>query len=139
MTKTNIARLLPALACGLILLLASHLSAVAQEATPAGSWIDVVIVLDDSGSMATCWPWSNLPRVDPCRASENPPSDPHELRYSAARLLTQLAGDGDRVAVIRFNAATQDIIGRLQTVGNRNARQSLVESIQPPGDYNRVG
>jgi hypothetical protein len=139
MTKTNIARLLPALACGLILLLASHLSAVAQEATPAGSWIDVVIVLDDSGSMATCWPWSNLPRVDPCRTSENPPSDPHELRYSAARLLTQLAGDGDRVAVIRFNAATQDIIGRLQTVGNRNARQSLVESIQPPGDYNRVG
>jgi hypothetical protein len=139
MTKTKITRLLPALACGLVLLLASHLSAGAQEATPAGSWIDVVIVLDDSGSMATCWPWSNLPRLDTCRPSENPPSDPHELRYSAARLLTQLAGDGDRVAVIRFNAGTQDIIGRLQAVGNRNNRQSLVEAIQPPGDYLRAG
>ena len=139
MTKTKISRLSPVLVCGLILLLASPLSALAQEAAPAASGIDVVIVLDDSGSMATCWPWSGSPSRDNCRASENPPSDPHDLRYSAARLLTQLANDEDRVAIVRFNAETQDIIGRLQPVGNRNNRQSLVESVQPPDDYERAG
>ena len=139
MTKTKISRLSPVLVCGLILLLASPLSALAQEAAPAASGIDVVIVLDDSGSMATCWPWSGSPRRDNCLASENPPSDPHDLRYSAARLLTQLANDEDRVAIVRFNAESQDIIGRLQPVGNRNNRQSLVESVQPPDDYERAG
>ena len=139
MTKTKISRLSPALVCGLILLLASPLSALAQEATPAATGIDVVIVLDDSGSMATCWPWSGSPRRENCRASENPPSDPQDLRYSAARLLTQLANDEDRVAIVRFNAESQDIIGRLQPVGNRNSRQSLLESVRPPDDYERAG
>jgi hypothetical protein len=139
MTKTKVSRLSPVLVCGLILVLASPLSAVAQVATPAAAGIDVVIVLDDSGSMATCWPWSGLPRRDNCLASENPPSDPNDLRYSAARLLTQLASDEDRVAIVRFNAETQDIIGRLQPVGNRNNRQSLLESVQPPEDYERAG
>ena len=122
-----------------MLLAASHLGSYAQEAKPAANGIDVVIVLDDSGSMATCWPWSSSVHRDNCRGSENPPSDPHDLRYSAARLLTQLAGDNDRVAVVRFNAETQDIIGKLQPVGNGNNRQSLVESIQPPEDYERAG
>jgi hypothetical protein len=89
--------------------------------------------------MATCWPWSDLPRHDNCRPSENPPSDPHDLRYSAARLLTQLANDEDRVAIVRFNAETQDIIGRLQPVGNRTNRQSLLATVQPPNDYERAG
>ena len=66
--------------------------------------------------------------------SENPPSDPHDLRYSAARLLTQLANDEDRVAIVRFNVETQDIIGRLQPVGNRTIRQSLLATVQPPND-----
>ena len=139
MTKTKIFGLSPALVCGLILLLASPLGAFAQEAAPAAAGIDVVIVLDDSGSMATCWPWSGSPRPDNCLASQNPPSDPHDLRYSAARLLTQLASDEDRVAIVRFNAETQDIIGRLQPAGNRNNRQSLLESVQPPNDYERAG
>ena len=139
MTKTKISRLAPVLVCGLILLLAAPLGAFAQEATPAASGIDVVIVLDDSGSMATCWPWSGSPRRDNCLASENPPSDPLDLRYSAARLLTQLANDEDRVAIVRFNAETQDIIGRLQPAGSRNNRQSLLEAVQPPGDYERAG
>src|SRR5262245_38341646 len=65
--------------------------------------IDVVVVLDDSGSMATCWPWprQGLPFGPPCGgASQNPPSDPDVLRYSAARLLLQLADDDDRLAVV---------------------------------------
>ncbi|MEJ5198570.1 MAG: VWA domain-containing protein [Anaerolineae bacterium] len=139
MIKTHIARLLPALVCGLVLALASPVDARAQEAAPAANGIDVVIVLDDSGSMATCWPWSGLPRHDDCRPNENPPSDPHDLRYSAARLLMQLAADDDRVAIVRFNAETQDIIGRLQPLGNRNNRQSLLAAVQPPDDYERAG
>jgi len=64
--------------------------------------------------MATRWPWSDAPRRDNCRPAENPPSDPHDLRCSAVRLLAQLAGDEDRMAIVRFNAETQDLIGRLQ-------------------------
>ncbi|MCX7671086.1 MAG: VWA domain-containing protein, partial [Anaerolineae bacterium] len=125
--------------CGLILVLASSTGVQAQEAAPTANGIDVVIVLDDSGSMATCWPWSGAPRHADCRPAENPPSDPHDLRYSAARLLMQLAGDEDRVAIVRFNAETQDLIGRLQPLGNRNNRQSLLTAVQPPDDYERAG
>lgn len=139
MTKTHISRLLPVLVGGLMLLLASPLGAHAQDATPTAIGIDVVIVLDDSGSMATCWPWSDSPRNENCRPAENPPSDPHDLRYSAARLLTQLASDEDRIAIVRFNAETQDLIGRLQPLGARNNRQSLLATVQPPDDYTRTG
>jgi hypothetical protein len=139
MTKTTISRLLPVLVGGIILVLASPLGVFAQEASPTAIGIDVVIVLDDSGSMATCWPWSDSPRRDNCRPAENPPSDPHDLRYTAARLLTQLANDEDRLAIVRFNAETQDLIGRLQPLGNRNNRQSLLATVQPPADYIRTG
>ncbi|MGC8781776.1 MAG: VWA domain-containing protein, partial [Anaerolineae bacterium] len=139
MRKANILRLLPVLVGGLALLLAFSSGAHAQEVAPTAIGVDVVIVLDDSGSMATCWPWSGVPRRDECRPAENPPSDPHDLRYSAARLLMQLAGDEDRVAIVRFNAETQDIIGRLQPIGNRNSRQSLLATVQPPDDYTRTG
>ncbi len=139
MTKTNISRLFFVLVGGIILLLASSGGAHAEEATPAAIGIDVVIVLDDSGSMATCWPWSDAPRRDNCRPAENPPSDPYDLRYSAARLLMQLADAEDRVAIVRFNAETQDLIGRLQPLGPRNNRQSLLATVQPPDDYTRAG
>ncbi len=139
MTKTNISRLLLVLVGGFILLLALPPGVFAQEAAPAAVGIDVVIVLDDSGSMATCWPWSDSPRRNDCRPAENPPSDPHDLRYSAARLLMQLARDEDRVAIVRFNAETQDLIGRLQPLGARNNRQSLLAAVQPPDDYTRTG
>ena len=72
--------------------------------------IDVVILLDDPGSMATCWPWpqDRAPFNPPCGApSPNAPSDPAELRYSAARLLLQLADAEDRVAVVRFDSEGQ--------------------------------
>ena len=70
--------------------------------------VDVVVLLDDSGSMATCWPWppnGGTPFQPPCGGvSKNPPSDPSELRYSAARLLVELADDTDRIAVVRFDS-----------------------------------
>jgi hypothetical protein len=107
--------------------------------------IDVVVLLDDSGSMATCWPWprdGTQPFTPPCGGrSINPPSDPGDLRYSAARLLLQLAGDNDRVAVVRFDNAAEGIgeLGSLQTVGAFDNRQRLTSSLTPPNDYNRRG
>jgi hypothetical protein len=102
--------------------------------------IDVVVVLDDSGSMATCWPWprEGFPFEPPCRApSENPPSDPDELRYSAARLLLQLSDDDDRLAVVRFDSVAEGVgaLGALTRVGDGANRQQLAATIQPPSDY----
>ena len=112
------------------------------DATVQG--IDVVVVLDDSGSMATCWPWpqSEPPFYPPCRSpSTNEPSDPDDLRYSAARLLVQLADEDDRMAVIRFDTAAEGVgaMGNLQRVGTDDERQQLVQSLQPPTDYFRRG
>jgi hypothetical protein len=107
--------------------------------------IDIVVVLDDSGSMATCWPWprdGGLPFAPPCGGrSPNPPSDPEDLRYSAARLLLQLAADNDRVAVVRFDNAAEGVgeLGALQVVGPLENRQRLTASLVPPTDYIRRG
>lgn len=102
--------------------------------------IDVVVVLDDSGSMATCWPWpqTSPPFNPPCGyPSENPPSDPEELRYSAARLLLQLADDNDRIAVVRFDNLAGGVgdLGVLQPVGAGENRRRLTEALQPPNEY----
>jgi hypothetical protein len=102
--------------------------------------VDVVVVLDDSGSMATCWPWprEGLPFGPPCGgASQNPPSDPDVLRYSAARLLLQLADDDDRLAVVRFDSVAEGVgtLGALTRVGDGASRQELAAAIQPPTDY----
>ncbi|MCC6457600.1 MAG: VWA domain-containing protein [Caldilineaceae bacterium] len=106
--------------------------------------IDVVVVLDDSGSMATCWPWprEGFPFEPPCRApSENPPSDPDELRYSAARLLLQLSDDDDRLAVVRFDSVAEGVgaLGALTRAGDGANRQQLAATIQPPSDYMQRG
>lgn len=102
--------------------------------------IDVIVLLDDSGSMATCWPWpqDRPPFFPPCGfPSENPPSDPDALRYSAARLLLQLADDDDRIAVIRFDNLAEGVgdAGTLQPVGAGENRRRLIEALQPPDDY----
>lgn len=105
-----------------------------------GQPIDVVVLLDDSGSMATCWPWPEDGRSFglPCRSpSPNPPSDPNELRYSAARLLLQLADEGDRIAVLRFDSQVQGVgsLGGLQPVGSADNRLRLAQSLTPPTNY----
>lgn len=102
--------------------------------------IDVVVLLDDSGSMATCWPWprDGLPFAPPCGSpSPNLPSDPDELRYSAARLLIQLADAQDRIAAIRFDSDAAPIgnLGTLQPIGADENRRLLIDSLQPPQNY----
>jgi hypothetical protein len=106
--------------------------------------IDVIVLLDDSGSMATCWPWpqDRPPITPPCGwGSDNPPSDPDALRYSAARLLMQLADEADRIGVIRFDNQAEGVgaAGTLQPVGAGENRRRLTEALQPPDDYFRRG
>ncbi len=123
---------------------------VAEETAQSGEIgditqpIDVIVLLDDSGSMATCWPWpqDRPPFSPPCGwGSDNPPSDPDALRYSAARLLMQLADDADRIAVIRFDNQAEGVgaAGTLQPVGAGENRRRLTEALQPPDDYFRRG
>jgi hypothetical protein len=122
---------------------ASAATQLVQQPGPGGAPaqpIDVVVVLDDSGSMATCWPWpqGSPPFEPPCRfPSENPPSDPEELRYSAARLLLQLADDDDRLAVVRFDTIAEGVgtFGSLLRVGDGANRSQLIASLQPPTNY----
>jgi hypothetical protein len=102
--------------------------------------IDVVVVLDDSGSVATCWPWpqEGTPFTPPCRfPSVNEPTDPENLRYSAARLLVHLADEADRLAVIRFDSRVEGIgtLGSLQEAGSAERRRVLAASLQPPNEY----
>ncbi len=120
--------------------LAAPTTQVEVPTGPATEPIDVVVVLDDSGSMATCWPWpeQGLPFEPPCRfPSSNDPSDPDELRYSAARLLIHLADAADRVAVIRFDSAAEGVgvLGTLQEAGSGERRRILADSLQPPESY----
>lgn len=101
--------------------------------------VDIVLVIDNSGSM---WP-----------GPEN--NDPEGLRYAAARLLVDLAGEGDRVAVVQFGSDAQVIGGQLPCrvtspaaianvdpagcplveVNDAN-RQSIIDTIQLPAGNN---
>ena len=101
--------------------------------------IDVIVILDDSGSMATCWPWpQGQPTAGPpCEdATLNAPSDPNELRYSAARLLVHLADSEDRIAVLRFDSTAEGVgaMSLLQEVGSPENRSRLAASLQSPED-----
>lgn len=118
----------------------AHASALRQSAPAAVNPIDVIVILDDSGSMATCWPWAlgAQPSGPPCEGfSHNAPSDPGELRYSAARLLVHLADGADRIAVLRFDSAAGGVgaLGLLQEVGTVENRRRLAASLQAPQDY----
>ncbi|HKP52037.1 MAG TPA: vWA domain-containing protein [Chloroflexia bacterium] len=105
---------------------------------PTTNPIDVVIVLDESGSMVTCWPWSGgAPPLRPanCPPGKNPPSDPKDRRYSAARLLVQLADSDDRIAVIRFDSKVEGVGGgQLRVVGDPASRAAFTAELQPPTD-----
>lgn len=107
-----------------------------EDAAP----IDIVIVLDDSGSMANCVdPWT--PNNDKCKPGQTPPSDPQDLRYSAARLLLTLADSDDRIAVVRFASRVEGVgaLSKLTTMGGPENRESLMSSLNAPKDYSNYG
>ena len=90
--------------------------------------------------MATCWPWpqGQPPAGPPCENSSlNAPSDPNELRYSAARLLVHLADSADRIAVLRFDSTAEGVgvMSLLQEVGSVENRSRLAASLQSPETY----
>lgn len=141
--------LLPRL-CLLLAVLLSLTAAAPAQAAPTAQLlpslqsterpqpVDVVVVLDDSGSMATCWPWNGPPFGPPCGPpSPNPPSDPSALRYSAARLFTQLLDPEDRLAVVRFDNDAEGVgaLASLQPVGAYEYRRLLADSLTPPTDF----
>lgn len=102
--------------------------------------VDIVIVLDDSGSMADCInPWT--PNNEKCTGSQIPPSDPRDLRYSAARLLATLADSDDRVAVVRFASRVEGVgaLGNLTPMGGPENRERLISSLKAPQDYSANG
>lgn len=124
----------------------THASAPAAQQTvvnaqsAAADPIDVIVILDDSGSMATCWPWEagTPPSTPPCQGySSNAPSDPNELRYSAARLLVHLADSADRIAVLRFDSTAEGVgaLSLLQQMGSPENRRRLAATLQAPDDY----
>ncbi|MXZ19294.1 MAG: VWA domain-containing protein [Caldilineaceae bacterium SB0665_bin_25] len=138
------------LLCGfLFLLITGHAAAPAhaetrtalpRQSTSGAAPIDVIVILDDSGSMATCWPWpqGQPPSGPPCDdATLNAPSDPNELRYSAARLLVHLADSADRIAVLRFDSTAEGVgsMSLLQEVGSAENRSRLAASLQSPEEY----
>lgn len=113
---------------------------VVNAQSAAADPIDVIVILDDSGSMATCWPWEagTPPSTPPCQGySSNAPSDPNELRYSAARLLVHLADSADRIAVLRFDSTAEGVgaLSLLQQMGSPENRRRLAATLQAPEDY----
>ncbi len=109
-----------------ILLPGVHVSAqpAAQTADPYAP-IDVVLLIDDSGSMSDWW-----------ADGRRPPNDPEGLRHSAARLFVDLARPGDRIAVISFHttptgygAAAE---GGFDVISDQASRDRLKAAIVQP-------
>lgn len=95
----------------------------AQPAQPTP--IDVLLLIDDSGSMSDVW-----------ASGTRQPNDPLGLRHSAARLFIELARDGDRIGVISFHtdptALGEAAEGRLTTIAGTATKRSLQATIVQP-------
>ncbi len=87
--------------------------------------IDVILVIDDSGSMSDRW-----------ASGTRRPNDPQGLRHSAARLFIDLAQEGDRVGTISFHswptALGELAQGNLTTISGRDSREGLKNAIVQP-------
>jgi hypothetical protein len=94
--------------------------AAAQERPAA---LDLVLLIDDSGSM-------NLPQFGA--------SDPAGLRYDAASLLIALINDDDRLGVVQFARTANNRLGELRRVGDdRRGLQELVAQLAAPQEQER--
>jgi hypothetical protein len=118
-------------------------TAHSQAPEPADQPIDVLLVLDDSGSMGTCWPWGDEAThvTNGCaQRGQSEPSDRDNLRYSAAKLLVQLADEEDRIMVIRFDSDVEPVGARaFQRVGGPDSRAQIIAALNPPANYDGRG
>lgn len=82
--------------------------------------LDVVIVMDSSGSMKK--------------------TDPRELRKSAAKLLVSLLGKEDRASIVSFSDQGYPVIYLTETRGDLNRSQifSAIEKISSRGAYTNI-
>ncbi|MEA3337297.1 MAG: vWA domain-containing protein [Chloroflexota bacterium] len=97
--------------------------ALAQQ-DPDGP-VDVMLLVDDSGSMSDRW-----------AGGTRAPNDPEGLRHSAARMFIDLATDGDRVGVISFHTDPSGLgetaEGRLTTIAGAASKRDLQSAIVQP-------
>ncbi|HIC89722.1 MAG TPA: VWA domain-containing protein [Anaerolineae bacterium] len=92
---------------------------------------DVVLLIDDSGSMSDLW-----------ASGTRQPNDPQGLRHSAAKLFIDLAQDGDRLAVISFHTDPipygEAAQGKLTVISGQDTKEALksfiVQPTEPPSD-----
>ena len=79
--------------------------------SPQPKQVNVLFILDDSGSMAG--------------------SDPNNLRYTAAKLFIAALDEQDQVAAIRFSSQSSPIISEFTAVGSSDKKAGLIEALQP--------
>lgn len=107
------------LACMLITWTPSNPLAAERELSGQRSGLDVVLVLDASGSMLK--------------------TDPKNLRYEGAKLLLSFLGEGDRISVISF-AGSAHVVRELTPIAQGVSPDVVkqVEAIQPLGPYSDI-
>jgi hypothetical protein len=76
--------------------------------------LDLVIIIDTSGSM-----------VDPQYGQ----SDPHNLRYVAAKMLIDLVSDQDRIGIVHFSRVSHPLSNTLMPMDTPDRRQELKQRL----------
>ncbi len=83
----------------------------AQAQTGAAEHLAVILILDDSGSMAT--------------------NDAQDLRYADAQMFVSLLDEQDAVGALRFATASSPMTNGIEAVTGHEQRTRLVEALSP--------
>lgn len=109
----------------LVLFLGMGLSQPASAQSSQPQPIDVVLLIDDSGSMSDVW-----------ASGTRQPNDPQGLRHSAARLFIDLTRDGDRIGAISFHTDPTGLgeaaNSGLNTIAGTASKRELQATIVQP-------
>ncbi|HIE39685.1 MAG TPA: VWA domain-containing protein, partial [Anaerolineae bacterium] len=107
-------KLIRALIIGALLLAIAPIHLAAAQG-PAPAQVAVLLILDNSGSMAD--------------------SDPTDLRFTAAKLFMALLDEGDMVGLILFSTESHPLTDGLVTIRSAADKVDLVRRLQPmPAD-----
>ncbi|HEY63342.1 MAG TPA: VWA domain-containing protein [Caldilineae bacterium] len=109
----------------MLLIPSGRASASPDVQAGASAPVDIVLLIDDSGSMSDWW-----------ADGRRPPNDPEGLRHSAARLFIDLARPGDRIAVISFHTTATGYgaaaEGEFDVISDQASRDQLKAAIVQP-------